>query len=200
MATSLVRLSPFRDLDLMERNMRRVFEGFGLYPSLLPAADVYETTDEYVVELEVPGYDEKELGIEVSDHTLTATGERKHAKAETEKTFRLHERLEKQFERTFVLPAEADTEKVKATFKQGVMEVRAPKARTATPTKVPIAKTRSLRSSMRERGGCEFLSRSRLLFLLARGPRIAAVRSSAARERRVGQEQSDEDKGELRRQ
>ena len=140
MATSLVRWSPFRDLDLMERNMRRMFEGFGLVPSLLPAADVYETKDEYVVELEVPGYEEKELGIEVSDHTLTIKGERKEIKEEAEKAFRLHERLEKQFERTFVLPSEADTAKVKAIFKHGVLEVHAPKAKTAVPKKVPIAK------------------------------------------------------------
>jgi HSP20 family protein len=140
MATSLVGWSPFRDLDLMERNMRRMFEGFGLFPSLLPAADVYETKDEYVLELEVPGYEEKELGIEVSDHTLTVKGERKEVKEKTEKAFRLRERLEKEFERTFLLPPETDTAKVKATFKQGVLEVHAPKAKTATPKKVPIAK------------------------------------------------------------
>jgi HSP20 family protein len=140
MTTSVVRWSPFRDLDLMERNMRRVFEGFGLFPTLFPAADIYETKDEYVVELEVPGYEEKELGIEVSDHTLTVKGERKEVTEQTEKTFRLHERLEKQFERTFILPSEADTAKVKATFKQGVLEVHAPKAKTAIPKKVPIAK------------------------------------------------------------
>jgi HSP20 family protein len=141
MATSLVGWSPFRDLDLMERNMRRVFGGFGLFPSLLPAADVYETKDEFVLELEVPGYEEKELGIEVSDHTLTVKGERKQVKQEAEKSFRLRERLEKQFERTFVLPPEAETEKVEATFKQGVLEVHAPKAKTATTKKVPIATT-----------------------------------------------------------
>jgi HSP20 family protein len=140
MATSLVRWSPFRDLDLMERNMRRVFEGFGPFTALLPAADVYETKDEYVVELEVPGYEENELGIEVADHTLTVKGERKEVKEETEKSFRLHERLEKEFERTFVLPPETDTAKVKATFKQGVLKVHAPKAKTAVPKKVPIAK------------------------------------------------------------
>jgi HSP20 family protein len=138
MATSLVRWSPFRDLDLMERNMRRAFEGFGFLPSLFPAADVYETNDEYVVELEVPGYGEKELSIEVSDHTLTVKGERKELKEETERTFRLHERLEKQFERTFVLPPEAETTKVEAMFKQGVLEVHTPKAKTAIPKKVPI--------------------------------------------------------------
>ena len=140
MVTSLVRRSPFHDLDVMERGMRRLFEDFGLFPALLPAADVYETKDEFIVELEVPGYREEELGIEVSDHTLTVKGEREEIKEETEKTYHLHERLEKKFERRFELPAKADTGKVKAIFKEGVLEVHAPKAKTAIPKKVPIAK------------------------------------------------------------
>ena len=138
--TSLVRWSPFRELDLMERQVRRVFEDFGLFPGMAPAADVYETKDEFVIELEVPGYEEKQLGIEVFDHTLTVRGERDVVTEESEKTYRLHERLEKEFERTFVLPQATDVENVKATFAQGVLEVHAPKAKTAGPKKVAIAK------------------------------------------------------------
>jgi HSP20 family protein len=138
--TTLVKWSPFRELDLMDRTMRRMFDGFGLTPTLLPAADVYETKDEFVVELEVPGYEEKELGIEISDHTLTLKGERAEVKEEAEKTFRLHERLEREFRRTFVLPPEVDAAKVKAVFKAGVLEVHAPKAKGLLTKKIPIAK------------------------------------------------------------
>jgi HSP20 family protein len=137
--TTIVKWSPLRDLDLMERDMRRFFEGFGWTPATVPAADVYETDDEFVVELEVPGYEEKELGIEVSDHVLTVKGEREEVRQETEKSFRLHERLEKQFERRFELPPEVDTAKLTATFRGGVLEVRAMKAKELPPTKVPIA-------------------------------------------------------------
>jgi hypothetical protein len=56
----------------MERQMRRLSVDVGLAPALLPAADVYETAGEFVIELEVPGYEEKELGIEVTDHTVAA--------------------------------------------------------------------------------------------------------------------------------
>jgi HSP20 family protein len=139
MAT-LVKWSPFRELDLMERNMRRFFEGFGWAPTMCPAADVYETKDEFVFEVEVPGYEEKELGIEVSDHVLIVKGERKEIKDEKEKTFRLHERLEKDFERRFELPPETDTEKLSAVFEHGVLEVHAPKAKELIAKKVPIAK------------------------------------------------------------
>jgi len=130
---------PLHELDSMERRMRRVFEHAGFAPPLLPAADVYETADEFVVELEVPGYAEKELDIEVSDHTLTVKGEQTEAKQEKEKDFRLHERLERTFERRFALPIEADTARLKATFDKGVLEIHAPKVTTAKPKKVAIA-------------------------------------------------------------
>ena len=134
---TLVRWTPFQELGLMERNMRRMLENIGFTP-MLPAADVYETPDELVVELEVPGYAEKELGIEVSDHLLTVKGEHKVTTEEKEKTFRLHERLENVFERRFELPVDVDTEKLTAVFKQGVLEVHAPKMARALPKKIPI--------------------------------------------------------------
>lgn len=138
---TLVRWTPFQELGLMERNMRRMLDNIGFTPVLtpmLPAADVYETADEFVVELEVPGYGEKELGIEVSDHLLTVKGEHKVKTETKEKTFRLHERLENVFERRFELPVDVDTEKLTAIFKQGVLEVHAPKAVRPVPKKIPI--------------------------------------------------------------
>ena len=137
MAT-IVKWSPLRELDWMERSMRRMFDEFGFAPTVLPAADVYETKDEFVVELEVPGFEEEELGIEVTDHTLLVKGERREAKAEKE--FRLRERLEERFERRFYLPAGADTEKVKAKFGKGVLEVHTPKLAITKPHTVEITK------------------------------------------------------------
>jgi len=131
---------PLRELDSMERRMRHFFEEAGFASPLVPAADVYETDDAFVVELEVPGYAEKELDIEVSDHTLTVKGEQTEAKQEKEKDFRLHERLEKHFERRFELPPEADTEHLRAVFEKGVLEVHAPKSPEAKPRKIPIGK------------------------------------------------------------
>jgi HSP20 family protein len=140
MPATITRWTPLRELDLMERRMRRMLEGIGLAPALLPAADVVETPGEFVLELDVPGYEEKELEIEISDHTLTITGERKEVKEEKEKTFRLHERLEGEFVRSFSLPLEADTEHVKAVFGKGVLEVHVPKVETAITHKVEISK------------------------------------------------------------
>ena len=136
---TIVKWTPFTELDSMERRVRRLFEEIGFAPALAPAADVYETGDEYVVELDLPGFEEKELSIEVYDHTLSIRGERETVKEEKAKEFVLHERLERQFERRFILPVAADTEHVKATFTKGVLEVHAPKLKKAQPKKVAIS-------------------------------------------------------------
>ncbi|MGH3078053.1 MAG: Hsp20/alpha crystallin family protein [Gaiellaceae bacterium] len=136
--TTLVRWAPFQDLDVIERRMRRMLEDFGVAPAPLPAADMYETEKELVVELDVPGFDEKELALEVSDSTLTIKGERKKEKEQKEKSFYLHERIEKHFERRFKLPPEADLDHVEATFRTGVLEVHVPKLEPAKARKVEI--------------------------------------------------------------
>jgi HSP20 family protein len=138
--TTIVRWAPFRDLDVVERRMRRMLEDFGVAPAPLPAADLYETDSEVIVELDVPGFDEKELSLEVTDHMLTIKGEHRRETEDKEKTFYLHERLEKHFERTFTLPPEADTAKVKAKFGTGVLEVHVPKIEQAKPRTIAISK------------------------------------------------------------
>jgi len=137
MTTTIARWTPFIDFEPMEWRMRRLFQGFGITPTL-PAVDAYETPTELVVELEVPGFEERELGIEVSDHTLTVHGTRTRDTEETEKTFILQERLESTFERRFTLPPDTDTAHVKAVFDNGVLEVHAPKLAPVTPQKVEI--------------------------------------------------------------
>lgn len=89
MAT-LVKPPLFPEVESMERRLRRMFEATPLTaftPTATPAVDIYETPKEYVVELEVPGYTREQLGIAISDHTLTITGTRAEAKEETEKTY-----------------------------------------------------------------------------------------------------------------
>jgi HSP20 family protein len=134
---TLVRWSPFQDLETVDRRIRRMFDQVGIVPAW-PAADVYESNGEYIYELEVPGYEEKDLAVMVRDHTLTVRGEKAEKKEEKEKTFYLNERLAKTFERRFELPTEAMTDKVAAEFKQGVLIVHAPKAAEVEPRKIAI--------------------------------------------------------------
>jgi HSP20 family protein len=132
--------TPLRELDVIDRRVRRCFEDFGLVPALTPAADVYESEDELIVELEVPGFDEKELGIELSDHTLSITGERREETEKKEKALRVHERLERTFERRFQLPVDVDGEHVRAEYTKGVLTVHVPRTAQAKPRKVEIEK------------------------------------------------------------
>lgn len=136
----LEKWTPFRELDMMDRRMRRFFEDLGVVPALTPAADIYETNGELVVELEVPGFDEKELEIEVRDRTLSIVGERAEETEKTEKAVRLHERFEKRFERRFELPAGIDGEHVAAEYSKGVLTVHVPKIVHEQSRKVAITK------------------------------------------------------------
>jgi HSP20 family protein len=134
----LERLSPFRELELLDRRMRRMFSDLPFVPALTPAADVYETDGELVLELEVPGYEEKELEIELSDHTLVVKGDRTEETESKEKMLRVHERLESTFVRRFELPAETDTERVSATYAKGLLTLHVPKVPEFTPRKISI--------------------------------------------------------------
>jgi HSP20 family protein len=133
--TPIVKWDPFREFDLMLPGIRRMLPLSG---PAYPAADVYETADEFVVELEVPGFEEKELEIEITDHVLSVKGEHEETTEKKERSFRLHERLEKTFERQFALPETVDTDKLAATFRKGVLELHAPKVERLASKKIPI--------------------------------------------------------------
>ena len=137
----LEKWTPLRELELMDRRMRRFFGELGVMtPPLAPAADVYEADGELVLELEVPGFDEKELKIEVSDHTLSISGERSEKTEREVSTVRLHERLERKFERRFELPAELDSKQVHAEYSKGVLTVHVPKGTQTEPRTIEISK------------------------------------------------------------
>lgn len=123
---NITRWTPFQELEAFQRRMPRFFEDMGFFPAMLPAADVYERNGEFVYELEVPGFDEKDLTIEIGNHVLAIKGERKETAEQADKAYRLHERLERHFERRFEIPPAAETDKLTAEFKQGVLSVRAP--------------------------------------------------------------------------
>jgi HSP20 family protein len=118
---------PLPDLDIFERRVRRLFHDLGVAQAITPAADVYEAATEVVIELDVPGFDEKDLTVEVTDHTLAISGKRGEEKESTEKTLRYRERLQSSFERRFQLPREADPDRIVAEYAKGVLTLHIPK-------------------------------------------------------------------------
>ena len=135
---TLEKWAPLPDLDLVERRMRRFFEDAGLAPMASPAADVYEAPDEIVVELDVPGFDEHELSVTITDHTLSVVGDRKKQSEKRERAVRVRERLESHFERRFHLPATVDGDHIHAEYGKGVLTLHVPKAAGVKPRTVTI--------------------------------------------------------------
>ena len=103
-----------------------------------PRVDIHETDKEFLVDVEVPGMDKKDIKVEVRDNTLTIFGERTNErKTETTETYRV-ERNYGKFERSFSLPETVDGGKVTAKYNNGVLEIALPKTEKAKPKEIPI--------------------------------------------------------------
>ncbi len=102
----------------------RLEEGFGGY---FPRVDVKETNKEVVVEAELPGLDEKDIDITVSDDVLTLRGEKRLEREESQGGFYRMERSYGSFYRDIPLPCEVQTDNVEAVFRKGVLTIHLPK-------------------------------------------------------------------------
>jgi HSP20 family protein len=142
----MIRWEPFDEMMSMRESMDRLFEDFfSRRPRTSgplvwqPALEVYETDHEVVVKAELPGIDPKSVGVTVTAEGLTIKGE---AKAEHEDKGRNYYRRELRygaFQRTIALPNEVKSDETKATFKQGILEVKIPKAERVRPKTVSVA-------------------------------------------------------------
>lgn len=92
-----------------------------------PAMDLVEKEKEYEITAELPGIDEKNVEIKLSNHTLTIKGEKKEEMEEKDKDYYLSERRYGSFQRSFRVPDGVDADKIEATFTKGVLTVRLPK-------------------------------------------------------------------------
>ena len=92
-----------------------------------PAVDIAEKDNAYEVTAELPGLDEKDIEVKLSNGNLTIKGEKQEEKEEKKKDYYLHERHFGSFERCFRVPEGVDADKIEATFKKGVLTVRLPK-------------------------------------------------------------------------
>ena len=103
-----------------------------------PAADLIETKDEFLIRAELPGLNEKDLDIQIENNVLTIKGERTAEKELEEKGYRRIERAYGTFFRAFTMPVNVDTEKVAATFLNGLLEVHVPKKEGAKPKTIKV--------------------------------------------------------------
>ena len=95
----------------------------GLMRATMPAVDLVESDKAYEITAELPGMDEKNIDVKVTDGRLSIKGEKQEEKEEKKKDYYLHERRFGSFERSFDLPESVDPEKIEASFKKGVLTV-----------------------------------------------------------------------------
>ena len=142
------------DLGRWERDMDRMMEDFfgrrmrpwwperwfggEEFDMRTPAVDLFEEKDDIVVKAEIPGMDKDNINVNLSDHTLTIKGEKKKEEEVKEENYYRSERSYGSFVRTLELPKDVHADKVKATFKNGVLEVRMPKTEEAKAKEIKV--------------------------------------------------------------
>jgi HSP20 family protein len=107
----------------------------------MPTTDLYETPEAFVLEMELPGFKLDDIELTMEKGVLTVTGERKvlEEKEETEeRTYHLRERSFERFTRSYALPRLVETDKVDASFSNGVLLVTLPKAAEAKPRRITV--------------------------------------------------------------
>jgi len=145
---AIIRWDPSRELTSLQGEMNRLFNTFfdtptsgngGTSRRWVPAMDLVETEDTYVLRADLPGMGEDDVTIEVENSVLTVSGERKaEHEAKGEGYYRV-ERAFGGFSRSLTLPEGVDPEAVAATFDKGVLEVRIPKPEQTKPKRVSIS-------------------------------------------------------------
>jgi HSP20 family protein len=142
MAT-MVRWEPFREIALLQNDMSRfmngLLEGNGrTTQSWIPALDVWETDDEIVYALDLPGIPEDKINVELDEGALTITAERERTQEETEERFYRFERRHGTFSRTFGVPQGVAESDISADYKNGVLEVHVRKPEQPKPKRIQI--------------------------------------------------------------
>jgi HSP20 family protein len=104
-----------------------------------PAVDIYETENELVLKADLPDVDQKNIDVRVENQTLTISGERKFESEDSGKGYHRIERSYGNFSRSFAVSNSFDTDKVAATYRNGVLSVTLPKKEAAKPRQIKVA-------------------------------------------------------------
>jgi HSP20 family protein len=148
---ALIRWEPVRELNTIQSEMNRLFNTFFEAPSApnggstgslrrwIPAMDLVETDEDFVLRADLPGLSENDVHIELEDNVLTVKGERKTEREDRKEGYYRVERASGSFSRSLTLPEGVDADAVKASFDRGVLEVRIPKPEERKPRRVEIS-------------------------------------------------------------
>ena len=140
----LTRFNPLAEIDEIQQRLNRMFldrtakTGDPVFADFMPAVDIEETDTEFIVKADLPDVKKEEIKIQLQEGVLAIEGERRQEKEAKGKRFHKIEREYGRFVRRFAMPTEVDAEKVRAEFKEGVLNVFLPKATTARPKQIDI--------------------------------------------------------------
>jgi HSP20 family protein len=140
----LSRFDPFRGLTDMHNDINRVFDTyFGPRPQAVertwaPPLDVYETKDDLVIAVELPGVREKDVHLSIMGEVLSLRGQRVSNGEVREENYHRIERWSGTFERHIQLPIPVQADKVRAIYRDGVLDVRLPKVEEVKPREIKI--------------------------------------------------------------
>lgn len=144
---AIVRWEPLREFATLQNEMNRLFGSVfdtppqgngGTLRRWMPAMDLVETADHFVLRADLPGLSEEDVNIEVEERVLTISGERKAEHTENKDGYHRVERAFGSFSRSLTLPEGVNAEAVAATFDRGVLEVSIPKPEQRKPRKISI--------------------------------------------------------------
>jgi len=138
---ALIPYDPFRQLESMRRDLDRFFSGtLGFGQNLgFPRIDVYESENEVVASCDVPGLEKREdVNIDINNNVLTVSGTINRSREVKEEHMQRAERFIGHFQRSVNLPDRVSPEGTKATYKNGILEVRMPKEKTDTGKKINV--------------------------------------------------------------
>ena len=145
---SMERWDPFRNMTDMQGEVNRLFDSFLGRPAVpangsamrnwAPVLDMRETKDDLVLSFELPGVSEKDVSLSITGDLVTVRGERTFNRDSKDEGVQHVERVYGKFERSVQIPMPVQSEKVKATYRDGVLEVKLPKVEEVKPKEIKI--------------------------------------------------------------
>jgi HSP20 family protein len=145
--SNLLRWEPAREMMTLREAMDRLFDDAFTRPfslsngwraSGVPAIDMYQTDDEVVLKVSLPGFKPDQVQVNVTGEVLTIKGEAREGEEFRETAYHIRERRWGSFERSVMLPAAVAADMARADFENGILTVSLPKAEEARPKMISI--------------------------------------------------------------
>jgi len=145
---TIVKWDPFRNVAALQDRINRIFdESFSRTADVdddismsawKPSVDIYETDEAIILKAELPGINKEDVSVEIKDNVLTLRGERVEDKEIKEGSYFRKERCFGTFSRAFNLQHRVQPDKIKAKFKDGILEIEIPKPEEEKPKQITV--------------------------------------------------------------